>query len=94
MVKPTVSRFFCTSCGNEGLPVLRTNKKIRPPGHLKKMYCLTCGREVNMAEVRGFIHSNNEYTKEDFDIEFKYHNFDAEGNRIVPWRQFVSKYKN
>lgn len=87
MAKATVSTCYCTQCGSS-FPVLRTNTKTREPGHLKKIFCLQCGKETNHAEVRGF----GKYTYEDFLIEFRNGNFDEEGNRKMPWKQFESKY--
>jgi len=65
-MKITQSRFFCTKCGNEGLPCNRKQSKQREPGHLKKLYCLHCGEEVNHAEIREI----GGYTIEDFKREF------------------------
>ena len=57
--------------------------------HLKKLFCLNCQDEVNMVEVR----SIGKYNLDDFWIEYEYGNFDEEGNRKEPWKQFVSKTK-
>lgn len=89
MAKPTVSMCYCTQCGFP-FPILRTNKKIREPGHLKKLWCNKCKKETNFIEIRGF----GKYTYEDFLIEFKYGNFSPEGERIEPhWKKFVSEHK-
>lgn len=85
----SLSDFYCTRCGNKGIPVFRTIGQEREPGHLKKMFCLTCQEEVNMAEVR----SVGKYNLEDFWIEYEYGNFDKNGNRKEPWKQFTSKKK-
>lgn len=61
------SRFFCTKCGREGIPIIRKQGKIREAGHLKKLYCIYCGEEVNHAEVREI----GGYTYEDFKEEFE-----------------------
>lgn len=61
------SRFFCTKCGREGIPIIRNQGKIREPGHLKKLYCIYCKETVNHAEVRDI----GGYTYEDFLEEFK-----------------------
>lgn len=61
------SRFFCTQCGKEGIPIMRKNGKLREPGHLKKLYCIYCKQEVNHAEVREM----GGYTEEDFKKEFE-----------------------
>ena len=61
------SRFFCTQCGREGLPVMRKNGQLREAGHLKKLYCIFCQQEVNHAEVREI----GGYTEEDFRREFE-----------------------
>ena len=34
----TQSRFFCTKCGREGIPVHRKKGQQREGGHLKKLY--------------------------------------------------------
>lgn len=63
----TISDFYCTECGKKGLPIARRAGAQRESGHLKKLYCIYCGREVNHAEVRPF----GEYNYEDFKMEFE-----------------------
>lgn len=70
------SRFFCTKCGREGIPIFRKKGKLREPGHLKKLYCMYCKEEVNHAEVREI----GGYTYDDFLEEFEAGRF-VEGNR-------------
>ena len=83
-----ISDFYCTQCGSQGLPVVRTAKHAREPGHLKKLYCPNCRIQTNMVEIRDY----GQYKKEDFLTEFKYGNFDEEGKRIDPsWRHFISE---
>lgn len=85
-----ISDFYCTKCGALGLPVVRDAKHTREPGHLKKIYCPRCRVQTNHVEIRPF----GAYQKEDFDIEFKYGNFDAEGLRIDPsWKHFTALIK-
>ena len=79
-----ISDFYCTKCGNKGIALPRKTKKIREPGHLKKLYCPYCREVVNHVECRGI----GKYDYDDFLIEFNNGNFDAEGNRKIPWRQF------
>lgn len=79
-----VSDFYCTRCGNKGICIPRVGK-YREPGHLKKLYCLTCDKEVNMVEIR----PHGKYTIYDFWLEFSTHNFDEEGNRIKPWKEAI-----
>lgn len=83
----TLSDFYCTNCGKKGIPIARRKGAQREPGHLKKLYCLNCGREINHVEVRPF----GEYDKEDFYIEFKNHNFDEEGLRLIPYKQLLAE---
>ena len=83
-----VSDFYCTCCGHKGIPVIRRTGKEREPGHLKKLYCLYCGEEKNMVEIR----QNGKYTLEDFLIEFENGNF-QEGERKKPYKQFISEIK-
>ena len=85
-----VSDFYCTQCGSKGLPVVRTGRKTREPGHLKKLFCLQCGVQTNHVEVRPF----GQYDYEDFQIEFIHGNFNKEGQRKDPyWRHFVAEVK-
>ena len=84
-----LSDFYCTRCGNKGIPVFRTVGQEREPGHLKKLFCIYCQNEVNMVEVRQV----GKYNLENFWIEYEYGNFDTEGNRKEPWKQFISKVK-
>lgn len=74
----TLSDFYCTECGKKGIPLTRKQGQQREPGHLKKLYCLVCGRETNHAEVRGI---GSAYTKDDFMLEFALGRF-VDGNRI------------
>jgi len=84
-----ISDFYCTKCGLKNFPIIRTTGKEREPGHLKKMFCFHCGSEQNMVEIK----TRGKYLLEDFWIEYEYHNFDENGNRIEKWGTFVSKVK-
>lgn len=72
-----MSEFYCTLCGAKGLPVWRQAGKEREAGHLKKLFCLKCGKETNHAECKEYTH----YQFEDFKIEYEYGNFTEEGLR-------------
>ena len=85
-----ISDFYCTICGNKGIPVFRTTKQEKEPGHLKKLFCLYCQKEVNMAEIKSI---GGKYNLEDFWIEYEYGNFTENGLRKEPWKQFVSKVR-
>lgn len=83
----TLSNFYCTQCGNKGIPIFRKPGQGRAPGHLKRIYCLTCQKETNHVEIRPY----GSYTLEDFWIEYNYGNFNKEGNRIEPhWKKFIA----
>lgn len=85
----TESSFYCTRCGSKGIPVRRSKGKKREPGHLKKLFCLTCQDEVNHVEVQ---EAGSSYTYKEFKIEFEKGNFDKNGKRIVPsYKQFISE---
>ena len=84
------SKFFCTKCGKEGLPVHRKKGQERKGGHLKKLYCIYCGAEKNHVEIRPFY---SDYNYEDFQLEMKYHNFDDEGNRKEKYTIFRGNLK-
>lgn len=79
------SKFYCTKCGQETIPVFRIPKNMRGPGHLKVLYCPHCKEEHNCVEVK----SEGKYTKSIFDMEFEGYNFDEAGNRIVNWEKFI-----
>lgn len=81
------SEFYCCKCGNRGLDIIRIKGKERKAGHLKRLYCFTCKEEINHVECKTFTH----YTHEDFLLEFDYHNFNQEGQRILPYGQFRDK---
>ena len=75
--KTTQSRFFCSCCGKEGIPVQRKKGQDRQGGHLKKLYCLSCKKETNHVEVREI----GGYDIEDFKKEFELGRF-VDGNRV------------
>lgn len=76
--------FYCTCCGRKGIPISREKNKIRECGHLKKLYCIYCNREVNHAEVD----ENSKYNKDAFLDEYKSGNFDREGKRVIPLKEW------
>jgi hypothetical protein len=76
--------FYCTCCGRKGIPISRKMNKIKETGHLKKLYCIYCNREVNHAEVV----ENSQYNKEAFLDEYRSGNFDREGNRVIPLKEW------
>lgn len=82
-----ISKFYCTKCGCEGIPIFRKGNQRREAGHLKKIYCLNCQKEVNHVEVTEDLCGS--YTVDDFIKEFEEKNFDEEGNRITPLNQFL-----
>lgn len=77
MARYSVSDFYCTVCGNKGIPIQRKGGQARAAGHLKKLFCLKCQCETNHAEVKPF----SSYTYEDFKKEFDEGVF-VNGNRI------------
>ena len=87
--KMTTSEFYCTKCGERGIPIARRIGKQREAGHLKKLYCLNCKEAWNFVEVRPF----GDYTYENFLTEFRYGNFDKEGNRKISYKQFLAELR-
>lgn len=63
----SMSDFYCTCCGNKGIPIMRRKGKEREAGHLKKLFCLTCQKETNHVEIR----AKGKYTYEDFRMELE-----------------------
>ena len=86
----SLSNFYCTCCGNKGIPIFRVSGQEREPGHLKKLYCLFCQQEVNMVEVK----PTGKYSLENFLIEYENGNFDNTGNRKEPWKRFCAERRN
>ena len=72
-----MSQFYCTQCGQHGLPVWRRAGSEREAGHLKKLYFLNCKKETNHVECKEFT----QYQFADFKIEYEYGNFTEEGTR-------------
>ena len=62
----TISDFYCTKCGNKGVPIPRRDNRVREKGHLKRLYCIHCKDVVNHIEIRVF----DNYTYEDFKKDF------------------------
>ena len=89
MCKMVTSDFYCTRCCSRGIPISRKKGQQREPGHLKRLFCLKCGKEVNHVEIK----TTGEYTLNHFLTEKEYGNFDEEGNRIMPYRQFIGDLK-
>ena len=85
----TISEFYCTQCGQKGIMIPRKANAQREPGHLKNMYCIHCRKENNFVEIRPF---GQEYLYEDFLLEFKNGNFNEDGTRKEPYRQFRHHY--
>lgn len=79
-----VSDFYCTQCGNKGIPIARKVGSQREAGHLKKLYCMYCQEEVNHVEIRPY----GQYNYEDFKREFELGRF-VHGNR-VPINECIS----
>lgn len=73
----TISRFFCTECGNEGISIMRKEGSQREAGHLKKLFCICCGHETNHSEVQ----AHGSYTPDSFREEFELGRF-IDGQRI------------
>lgn len=81
--KIIMSDFYCTQCGSKTLPIWRKKGREREPGHLKKLFCLKCGKEVNCVEIKPC----NNYGYAEFVEEFEYGNFSEEGLRIRPYKE-------
>jgi hypothetical protein len=82
--------FYCTKCGTKGLPIVRRKGAEREPGHLKKLFCLTCQMETNHVECI----PNSKYTHEDFIREFEANNFTEDGLRKIPYSQLKGVINN
>ena len=59
------SQMFCTQCGAKGIPIPRQKNHLRETGHLKRLYCVSCKKVCNFAEM------SVNYTPQDFARDFK-----------------------
>ena len=84
------SQFYCTQCGKRGLDLPRKKGQGREAGHLKKLWCPCCNKEVNFCEIKPFT----KYTYEDFKVEFEYNNFNEEGLRIRSYGELKEMIRN
>lgn len=84
-----ISDFYCTECGNQGIPLARTLWQQREAGHLKKLYCSYCRKETNFVEIR----PNSPYTVDDFRIEFEEGNFEN-GERKMTYCQCLARRRD
>lgn len=50
--KELLSEFWCISCGQRGIPIMRNRGQQRPEGHRKVLYCVNCRKTVNHVETR------------------------------------------
>ena len=85
-----LSEFYCTKCGNKGIPIMRRKGAEREAGHLKWIFCLKCQQEWNHVECKSYSH----YDYNDFLLEFEYSNFDNEGNRKMPYGELKGLIHN
>ena len=84
------SDFYCTQCGNRGIPVQRKKGQEREAGHLKKLYCLRCKETVNHVEVKSYT----KYDYDDFKTEYEYGNFNEDGQRKRTYGQLKELIRN
>ena len=50
----TVHNFYCISCGNRGIDLMRPQGFKHEKMHRKKLYCIHCKQEVNHIECKTF----------------------------------------
>ncbi len=46
--------FYCICCGKKGIPVARNRGHQHGKLHMKKLFCLTCQKEVNHVECKNY----------------------------------------
>lgn len=85
-----LSEFYCTNCGNKGIPIMRKKGAEREAGHLKKIFCLKCQQEWNHVECKPY----SKYDYNDFLLEFEYKNFNEQGNRKMAYGELKGAIYN
>ena len=78
MTNYQISDFYCTQCGNKGIPIVRKKGQDREAGHLKNLFCLHCKTTTNHCEIRPY----GTYTYDNFIDEFNCGRFLPNGTRI------------
>lgn len=56
--------FYCTKCGEKGMPLARKKSRVREQGHMKKLWCIHCKEEINHIEIRPFDYNYDELMKD------------------------------
>lgn len=86
-----IHKLLCVNCSYSALPmyVPRSPAKLREAGHLKKCYCPACGKDINHAEII----EGSSYTVTEFHLEWAEGNFNEDGSRKKPWKQFINELK-
>lgn len=46
--------FYCICCGKKGIPVMRKVGHQHGKHHMKKLFCITCQKEVNHVECKNY----------------------------------------
>lgn len=46
--------FYCICCGKKGIPVMRKVGHQHSKHHMKKLFCITCQKEVNHVECKNY----------------------------------------
>lgn len=57
--------FYCISCGNVGIPIMRKQGQKRGSMHRKRLYCVHCRQDVNHIECK------NQDEIEEFRLNFQ-----------------------
>lgn len=85
----SISKFFCTNCGNEGIPIYRKQGQERKSGHLKKLYCLHCQKECNHVEIKDAGDYDYENFKEEFSLG-RFYNGEKQEIKQLPKCSLIS----
>ena len=77
MAKFETHNFYCINCGNQTLPVVRREGRMKGKFHRKKLYCYHCKQEINCVECR------NELEVYDFKKAFEAGEFKKEAEESL-----------
>ncbi|MCR5214421.1 MAG: hypothetical protein K6E10_08375 [Eubacterium sp.] len=83
-----VHNYYCTRCGKMGFSVKRMNDIDNEQGKLINLFCKYCQKDINHVEIA----EGDRYSQQMFVDEFMSGNFDKNGERVIPLKDWSLLY--